>query len=117
MVSLEVTREPAAEGDWFCFGVRDTGIGMTHDQMTRLFQEFSQADAATTRRYGGTGLGLALSRRLCRMMGGEVTVTSEGRARQHLHDPSAGACHRGEGGGPGGGVPRGGRRADGAGHR
>jgi len=76
-VSLEVTREPGAAGDWLRFGVRDTGIGMTPEQMTRLFQEFSQADAATTRRFGGTGLGLALSRRLCRMMGGDVTVESE----------------------------------------
>jgi len=59
------------------FGVSDTGIGMTPEQMTRLFEEFSQADAATTRRYGGTGLGLALSRRLCRMMGGDIAVTSE----------------------------------------
>jgi CheY-like chemotaxis protein len=56
--------------------VTDTGIGMTPEQMTRLFQEFSQADTATTRKYGGTGLGLALSRRLCRMMGGDITVES-----------------------------------------
>jgi len=58
------------------FSVIDTGIGMTPEQITRLFETFSQADAATTRRYGGTGLGLALSRRLCRMMGGDVTVES-----------------------------------------
>jgi CheY-like chemotaxis protein len=59
------------------FSVSDTGIGMTPEQLTRLFEVFSQADAATTRKYGGTGLGLALSRRLCRMMGGDVTVDSE----------------------------------------
>jgi CheY-like chemotaxis protein len=59
------------------FSVSDTGIGMTPEQLTRLFEVFSQADAATTRKYGGTGLGLALSRRLCRMMGGDVTVESE----------------------------------------
>jgi CheY-like chemotaxis protein len=59
------------------FSVSDTGIGMTPEQLTRLFEAFSQAEAATTRRYGGTGLGLALSRRLCRMMGGDVTVESE----------------------------------------
>jgi signal transduction histidine kinase len=76
-VSLEVAREPGAPGDWLRFDVRDTGIGMTPEQMTRLFQQFSQADAATTRRFGGTGLGLALSRQLCRMMGGDVTVESE----------------------------------------
>jgi len=63
--------------DWIEFSVNDTGIGMTPEQLTRLFEVFSQADAATTRKYGGTGLGLALSRRLCRMMDGDVTVDSE----------------------------------------
>jgi GAF domain-containing protein/CheY-like chemotaxis protein/anti-sigma regulatory factor (Ser/Thr protein kinase) len=75
-VSLEVSRETGDGGDWLTFRVGDTGIGMTAEQMGRLFQEFSQADAATTRRFGGTGLGLALCRRLCRMMGGDVTVES-----------------------------------------
>jgi GAF domain-containing protein/CheY-like chemotaxis protein/anti-sigma regulatory factor (Ser/Thr protein kinase) len=76
-VSLAVGRERAGTEDWLSFRVSDTGIGMTPEQMTRLFQEFSQAEAATSRRFGGTGLGLALSRRLCRMMGGDVTVESE----------------------------------------
>jgi CheY-like chemotaxis protein len=57
--------------------VSDTGIGMTPEQLARLFQEFSQADASTARLYGGTGLGLAITRKLARMMGGDVTVTSE----------------------------------------
>ncbi|HJV58098.1 MAG TPA: response regulator, partial [Methylomirabilota bacterium] len=75
-VSLAVAREVVDGQESMMFRVRDTGIGMSPEQLTRLFEAFSQADAATTRRYGGTGLGLALSRRLCRMMGGDVTVES-----------------------------------------
>ena len=59
------------------FAVADTGIGMTQEQQGKLFEEFSQADASTARRYGGSGLGLAIARKLARMMGGDVTVTSE----------------------------------------
>jgi signal transduction histidine kinase len=58
------------------FEIRDTGIGMTPEQLDKLFQVFVQADAETTRKYGGTGLGLVISRRLCRLMGGDVTATS-----------------------------------------
>ncbi len=75
-ISLTVAREVVEGQDSMVFGVSDTGIGMTPEQLARLFEAFSQADAATTRKYGGTGLGLALSRRLCRMMGGDVTVQS-----------------------------------------
>jgi signal transduction histidine kinase len=57
--------------------VADTGIGMTAEQLAKLFQDFTQADSLTARRYGGTGLGLAITRKLARMMGGDVTVTSE----------------------------------------
>jgi signal transduction histidine kinase len=57
--------------------VSDTGIGMTAEQMGRLFEEFSQAEASTAKRYGGTGLGLAITRKLARMMGGDVSVASE----------------------------------------
>jgi len=76
-VALAVARKAVDGRDWLRFTVRDTGIGMTPEQLARLFEAFTQADAATTRRYGGTGLGLALSRKLCRMMGGDITVESE----------------------------------------
>jgi signal transduction histidine kinase len=75
-VALRVRR--VADGrDWVELAVADTGIGMTAEQQAKLFQDFTQADSLTARRYGGTGLGLAISRKLARMMGGDVTVTSE----------------------------------------
>ncbi|MCW6512449.1 response regulator [Lichenifustis flavocetrariae] len=75
-VTLGVAREAAAGGDWIVFTVRDTGIGMTAEQVSRLFQRFAQADETTTRKFGGTGLGLALSRAFARLLGGDVTVES-----------------------------------------
>ena len=76
-VSLEVTREADVTGSWVVFRVRDTGIGMTPEQTAKLFQAFMQADGSTMRKYGGTGLGLALSRKFCVMMGGDINVESE----------------------------------------
>ena len=76
-ITLEVSREALDGREGMRFDVSDTGIGMTPEQVAKLFEAFTQADAATTRKYGGTGLGLALSRRLCQMMGGDVTVASE----------------------------------------
>ena len=76
-ISLRASAIRHDERQFIEFSVTDTGIGMTPDQMTRLFEEFSQADATTARNYGGTGLGLAITRRLCQMMGGDVTVASE----------------------------------------
>jgi signal transduction histidine kinase len=76
-ISLKVKRTGGDDHAWIDFAVTDTGIGMTAEQLGKLFQEFTQADASTARRYGGTGLGLAITRKLCRMMGGDVTVTSE----------------------------------------
>jgi signal transduction histidine kinase len=70
-------RRVANGRDWIELAVADSGIGMTPEQQAKLFEEFSQADAMTAQRFGGTGLGLALSRKLARMMGGDVTVTSE----------------------------------------
>jgi signal transduction histidine kinase/DNA-binding response OmpR family regulator len=77
LISLTVERFAKADGDWIRFAVADSGIGMTPEQKSRLFQAFSQADAATTRNYGGTGLGLAITRHFCRMLGGDVAVESE----------------------------------------
>ena len=79
-IALEVTR-PAGDGNgsrrFVEFRVRDTGIGMTPEQVGRLFEPFMQADPSTTREYGGTGLGLSITRKFCQMMGGDVLVESE----------------------------------------
>jgi signal transduction histidine kinase len=63
--------------DWITLAVTDSGIGMTAEQLGKLFQEFSQASSATASKYGGTGLGLVISRRFCQMMGGDISVASE----------------------------------------
>ncbi len=76
IVSLQVSRESDVTGSWVVFRVRDTGIGMTPEQTAKLFQAFTQADGSTMRKYGGTGLGLALSRKFCVMMGGDINVES-----------------------------------------
>ena len=76
-VALEVERGGGGAGEEIVFRVRDTGIGMTQEQLGRLFEPFTQADASTTRRYGGTGLGLTITRRFCEMLGGDIRVESE----------------------------------------
>jgi CheY-like chemotaxis protein len=75
-VSLEVDRDGEPGDDWITFKVTDSGIGMSEEQLGKLFQAFTQADASTSRKYGGTGLGLVICRRFCQMMGGDVTVHS-----------------------------------------
>jgi len=76
---LAPTQTQAADekGQVVRFAVRDTGIGLTAEQMGRVFQAFEQADASTTRQHRGTGLGLAISRRLAQLMGGDVGVSSD----------------------------------------
>jgi CheY-like chemotaxis protein len=77
VVALTATREEKDHREWIVFTVRDTGIGMTQEQVSRLFQPFTQADPSTTRKYGGTGLGLSISQRLSRLMNGTISVVSE----------------------------------------
>ncbi|MGB6368214.1 MAG: response regulator, partial [Thermoanaerobaculia bacterium] len=76
-VRLEVHRQVLDGYDWIEFQVSDTGIGLTPEQKANLFQPFTQADASTTRKYGGTGLGLTITKEFCELMGGQVTFESE----------------------------------------
>jgi signal transduction histidine kinase/DNA-binding response OmpR family regulator len=73
-ITLQVIREETDGRDWVTFRVTDTGIGMTAEQQARIFERFVQADASTTRRYGGTGLGLVISRGLSQLMGGDMVL-------------------------------------------
>ena len=75
-IRLRARRVAGTSGDWLTFDIEDTGIGMSPEQQRGLFQAFSQADVSTTRKYGGTGLGLVLTRRFAEMLGGEVTLRS-----------------------------------------
>ena len=76
-ITLDVYRIWQDGAEIFHFIVADTGIGMNKEQLGRMFQAFTQADASTTRKFGGTGLGLVISRNFCQMMGGDITVQSE----------------------------------------
>lgn len=75
-ITLAVSREGQPQGERVVFRVSDTGIGMTEEQLAQLFQRFQQADASTTRRFGGTGLGLSLTKAFADLLGGVVTVES-----------------------------------------
>jgi PAS domain S-box-containing protein len=98
-ITLEASRELIDDIDWIKFSVSDTGIGMAPDQMEKLFQPFVQGDASTSRKFGGTGLGMTITHRFCQMMGGEISAASEpGRgttftirlpARVKVHSPAA----------------------------
>jgi signal transduction histidine kinase/DNA-binding response OmpR family regulator len=76
-IKVLAERLPMDGSEWIVFRVSDTGIGLSPEQIVKLFQPFTQADPSTTRKFGGTGLGLALTRRFCQMMSGDVTVHSE----------------------------------------
>jgi signal transduction histidine kinase len=75
-VTLVVSQENASGAPWLVFTVKDTGIGISPEQREKLFQPFSQADGSTTRAYGGTGLGLTITRRLAQLLGGDVSIES-----------------------------------------
>mgnify|MGYP001818226680 FL=1 len=75
-VTLAASREAGKGGDWISFAVSDTGIGIPPDKIDKIFEEFSQAEDSTTRDYGGTGLGLPITKRFCEMMGGSIEVAS-----------------------------------------
>jgi len=77
VIRLEARRTRRKGADWVEFRVTDTGIGMRPEQLERLYRPFTQADASTTRKYGGTGLGLTISREFCQMMGGSLSAESE----------------------------------------
>src|SRR5207248_927808 len=75
-ITLELAREIHNGVEWIRFCVSDTGIGMSPEELGKLFESFSQADSTTARRFGGTGLGLAIAKKLCQLMGGDIHVES-----------------------------------------
>ena len=75
-IRLKARRERQGGTEWLVFDVADEGIGMSDEQLAKLFQRFTQADASTTRKFGGTGLGLAITKAFCKLLGGDVAVTS-----------------------------------------
>jgi signal transduction histidine kinase len=77
IITLSARRENEGGMDWVLFTVSDQGIGMTQEQIRKLFQAFSQVDASATRKYGGTGIGLAITKQFCQIMGGDIAVHSE----------------------------------------
>src|SRR5439155_21517986 len=75
-INVTITAQRAGNGGRLRVDIKDTGIGLTNEQMERLFKPFQQADNSMSRKYGGTGLGLVISKRLAALMGGDVSVSS-----------------------------------------
>ena len=75
-VTLTVSEDVQASGPQLVFTIEDTGIGMSPEQIAQIFEAYTQADTTTTRRYGGTGLGLTITERLVHLLGGDISVTS-----------------------------------------
>jgi signal transduction histidine kinase len=76
-VTVTARRDEKPAGDWIEVRVEDTGIGIAEEDLHKLFQDFGQVSATTSSQYGGTGLGLAVSQKLCVLMGGSISVSSE----------------------------------------
>ena len=92
-----MTSEAGADGDFIKFQVKDSGIGMTEEQIGKVFEAFAQADSSTTRKYGGTGLGLAITRKFCEMMDGTIRWRASPARAPRLRSGSRGEppCNRG----------------------
>ncbi len=93
-ITLRAERKSQVSGEWLTFSVSDTGIGIPEDKLGHVFEEFSQADSSTTRDYGGTGLGLPISRRFCQMLGGDLTVKSSAGRGLNVYHACTGSASR-----------------------